>query len=399
MSPFIVALFAFIFLLIFRILNVASQPQKPQLFYKDDKFANLLMEMSDLRLPYIPTRIWGFSGHIQTVLHSLIGRMKCPWPIGERISFLLPDGATLTYDMYKPLDSHASGEDVTLVLCPGICNSSESIYIRTFVHHAQRKGYRCTVLNHIGALKDIKLTSHRIFSYGCTRDLHEMVTNVVDRYPQTKIVTVGFSMGGNIVTKYLGEKPNKVPKNIIGGISICQGYDALSTMQYMLLWANFRRFYLYVMTENMKRVLIAHRQCVLHEEVKNRFQLCERTILSAATLPEFDEAYTRRIHGYEGINEMYRQHSCSMYMDNITLPMVFINAQDDPIIPESLMAWPKSFAERHDKAVFILSTHGGHLGFYEGGLFKPNPVTWLDRTAVGIADAIISDKQHSKMIK
>jgi len=290
-------------------------------------------------------------------------------------------------------------EDVTLVLCPGICNSSESIYIRTFVHHAQRKGYRCTVLNHIGALKEIKLTSHRIFSYGCTKDLHEMVTHVVDRYPHTKIVTVGFSMGGNIVTKYLGEKPRQVPKNIIGGISICQGYDALSTMQYMLLWANFRRFYLYVMTENMKRVLIAHRQCVLNEEVKNRFQLCERTILSAATLPEFDEAYTRRIHGYDGINEMYRQNSCSMYMENISVPMVFINAQDDPIIPESLLAWPKSFAERHDKAVFILATHGGHLGFYEGGLFKPNPVTWLDKTAVGIADAIISDMQHSKTIK
>jgi len=356
MSPFIVALIAFIFLLIFRILNIASQPQKPQLFFKDDKFASLLVEMSELRLPYIPTRIWGFSGHIQTVLHSLIGRMKCPWPIGERISFLLPDGATLTYDMYKPLDSHTSGEDVTLVLCPGICNSSESIYIRTFVHHAQRKGYRCTVLNHIGALKEIKLTSHRIFSYGCTKDLHEMVTHVVDRYPHTKIVTVGFSMGGNIVTKYLGEKPRQVPKNIIGGISICQGYDALSTMQYMLLWANFRRFYLYVMTENMKRVLIAHRQCVLNEEVKNRFQLCERTILSAATLPEFDEAYTRRIHGYDGINEMYRQNSCSMYMENISVPMVFINAQDDPIIPESLLAWPKSFAGKIKFHFFQLLT-------------------------------------------
>jgi len=398
MSPFIVALIAFIFLLIFRILNVASQPQKPRLFFKDEKFASRVVEMSDLNSPYIPTRVWGFSGHIQTVLHSLIGRMKCPWPIGERTSVQLSDGATLTYDMYQPLDLHTSGEDVTLVLCPGICNSSESIYIRTFVHHAQRKGYRCTVLNHIGALKEIKLTSHRIFSYGCTKDLHSMVTHVLDRYPQTKVVTVGFSMGGNIVTKYLGEKTHDVPKNIVGGISICQGYDALSTMQYMLLWANFRRFYLYVMTENMKRVLIAHHQGVLHEDVKNRFALCERTILSAATLPEFDEAYTRRIHGYETINEMYRHNSCSMHMENITVPMVFINAHDDPIIPESLLAWPKNYAERRDKAVFILSAHGGHLGFYEGGLFKPNPVTWLDRTAVGIADAIISDT-HSKKIQ
>ena len=54
-----------------------------------------------------------------------------------------------------------------------------------------------------------------------------MVTHVLDNYPQTKVVTVGFSMGANIVTKYLGEKTNDIPKNIIGGISICQGYDAL----------------------------------------------------------------------------------------------------------------------------------------------------------------------------
>ena len=66
-----------------------------------------------------------------------------------------------------------------------------------------------------------------------------------------------------------------------------------STMKHLLLWANFRRFYLYVMTENMKRVLMAHQQVVLHEDVKSRFQLCERTIMSAANLPEFDEAYTR----------------------------------------------------------------------------------------------------------
>ena len=113
------------------------------------------------------------------------------------------------------------------MLCPGICNSSESIYIRTFVHHAQRQGYRCSVLNHLGALKSVRLTSHRIFSYGCTKDLHEMIKHMMDNYPHTKVVTVGFSMGANLVIKYLGEKRADTPSNIIGGISICQGYDAL----------------------------------------------------------------------------------------------------------------------------------------------------------------------------
>jgi abhydrolase domain-containing protein 2 len=116
---------------------------------------------------------------------------------------------------------------VTLILCPGICNSSESIYIRTFVHHAQRQGYRCIVLNHIGALKSIRVTSPRIFSYGCTSDLHTMIMHVLQSLPHTKIVAVGFSMGANLVTKYLGEQKFQVPSNIVGGISICQGYDAL----------------------------------------------------------------------------------------------------------------------------------------------------------------------------
>lgn len=57
-------------------------------------------------------------------------------------------------------------DDVTVAICPGIGNSSETVYIRTFVHLAQSMGYRCAVLNHIGALNSVEVTSSRIFSYG-----------------------------------------------------------------------------------------------------------------------------------------------------------------------------------------------------------------------------------------
>lgn len=59
---------------------------------------------------YIPTRLWGFSGHVQTIIHSVIGRVKCPWPMGERIFLTLSDGTTLTYDMYQPLDTNFPGK-------------------------------------------------------------------------------------------------------------------------------------------------------------------------------------------------------------------------------------------------------------------------------------------------
>ena len=57
-----------------------------------------------------------------------------------------------------------------MVICPGIGNHSEKHYIRTFVDYAQKEGYRCAVLNHLGALPNIELTSPRMFTYGETED-------------------------------------------------------------------------------------------------------------------------------------------------------------------------------------------------------------------------------------
>lgn len=117
-------------------------------------------------------------------------------------------------------------DDLSIAICPGIGNTSESVYIRTFVHWAQCHGYRCAVLNHVGALSSVPVTSPRIFSYGNTSDFHEMVGNLTQRHPNTKIVCVGFSLGGNLVTKYMGESDREHPSHIIGAISVCQGYCA-----------------------------------------------------------------------------------------------------------------------------------------------------------------------------
>nr|CAD7392066.1 unnamed protein product [Timema cristinae] len=166
MSTALLAAIAVILCILFRILNVNSQAQKPTLYCKDLSFLDTILKIAPLlQEQYIPTRLWGFSGHVQTIVHSIIGRVRCPWPIGERCELLLRDGTTLTYDVYQSLDqSHE--DDFTLAICPGIGNTSESVYIRTFVHYAQCHGYRCAVLNHVGALQSIPVTAPRIFTYG-----------------------------------------------------------------------------------------------------------------------------------------------------------------------------------------------------------------------------------------
>ncbi|XP_017885127.1 abhydrolase domain-containing protein 2 isoform X2 [Ceratina calcarata] len=336
---------------------------------------------------YKPTRLWGFSGHVQTIVHSIIGRVRCPWPIGERVYIALPDETTLTYDLYQPLTNDYE-DDVTIAICPGICNSSESVYVRTFVHCAQCHGYRCAVLNHVGVLSSVKVTAPRIFSYGHTDDYHTMLLSLMEKHPNTKIICIGFSLGGNLVSKYLGERGSNKLASIIGGISICQGYNALEGTKFLLNWQNFRRFYLYIMSESVKSIILKHKNILLSEEVKQRYNLNERDIISAATLPELDEAYTRKVHNFRSVKEMYKWSSSLFYLDNIAAPMVFINALDDPLVPDKLLEPIRMHAETHANTLYIELAHGGHLGFYEGGLLYPNPITWLDRTLVSLVGSL-----------
>lgn len=74
---------------------------------------------------YVPTRLWGFSGHFQTVFHSIVGRVKCPpWPLGERIYLSLEDGSTLTYDLYQP-STEIDGNNNNYIPF-SVCTSSEN---------------------------------------------------------------------------------------------------------------------------------------------------------------------------------------------------------------------------------------------------------------------------------
>lgn len=387
MSPAFLAVVAVILCILFRLLNVNSQPQIPHLFCRDGQFMECFNKIAPmLREPYIPTRLWGFSGHIQTIIHSIIGRVKCPWPLGERVYLALSDGSTLTYDLYQPLINGVE-DDITVAICPGIGNSSESVYIRTFVHYAQCHGYRCAVLNHIGVLDSVQVTSSRIFTYGHTDDYSAMINHLLKKYPTTNIVSVGFSLGGNLISKYLGEASR--PKNIIGGISICQGYNAVVATQWLLKWQNFHRFYLYVLTENVKSIILKHRHVLLADDIKQRYQLNERDISAAATLPELDEAYTRRVHNFKTLKDLYSWSSSVNYLANIKRPMVFVNARDDPLVPDTLLNPIREFAASHNQSLYIELANGGHLGFYEGGLIYPNPVTWLDRALVSLIGGIV----------
>ncbi|CAH2104887.1 unnamed protein product [Euphydryas editha] len=160
-------------------------------------------------------------------------------------------------------------------------------------------------------------------------------------------------------------------------------------MVYLLQWQNFRRFYLYIMTDNYRNIITRHKRMLLSPELKSRYNLDENMIVSAGTLPDLDEAYSRKVHGFNSVTELYKWSSSAFYLQNIKTPMIFINARDDPIVPEPLLPIIREFVSSHDKAMYLELSHGGHLGFYEGGLVYANPVTWLDRALAALVGGLL----------
>ncbi|XP_026221467.1 monoacylglycerol lipase ABHD2 [Anabas testudineus] len=372
--------------IIVRCLNLKSPTAPPEITYQDTLLSRYLLKSCPmLTKEYIPPLLWGKSGHLQTVLYGKMGRVNTPTPCGVRKFLPMQDGATATFDVFEALGGHSTGDDITMVICPGIGNHSEKSYIRTFVDYSQRQGYRCAVLNHLGALPNVELTSPRMFTYGCTWEFAAMVGYIKRAFPQTQLVVVGFSLGGNIVCKFLGENRSN-QERVLCCVSVCQGYSALRAQETFLQWDQCRRFYNFVLAGNMKRLILSHRSSLLNSSNIGDADLSR--LYAATSLMQIDDSVMRKFHGYSSVKEYYKKESCVHYMHKITVPLLLLNSSDDPLIHQSLLAIPRALAEKMPNVMFALTQHGGHLGFFEGAVLFPQPLTWMDKVIIEYADAI-----------
>ncbi|XP_067235946.1 monoacylglycerol lipase ABHD2 isoform X2 [Chanodichthys erythropterus] len=345
---------------IVRSLNLKCPTAAPDITCQDTPLNRYLLKSCPvLTKEYIPPLLWGKSGHLQTALYGKMGRVKSPKPCGLRKYLPMQDGATATFDLFEPQGIHSTGDDITMVICPGIGNHSEKHYIRTFVDYSQKQGYRCSVLNHLGALPNIELTSPRMFTYGCTWEFSAMVGYIKRTFPQTQLIVVGFSLGGNIACKYLGENPAN-QERVLCCVSVCQGYSALRAQETFLQWDQCRRLYNFLMADNMKKIILSH----------------------------------RKFHGHNSLKEYYEKESCVHYIHNISVPLLLVNSSDDPLVHQSLLTIPRTLAEKKENVIFALTLHGGHLGFFEGAVLFPQPLSWMDKVIVSYANAICQWEKH-----
>lgn len=382
-----------------RVFNLCSRSTAPIIVSGgSEQIRHIIDGCPILHQIYKPPPLFGKQGHFQTLLYGILGRFRTPSPRAHRRVYTrMSDGATSTFDLFKPLQRHSSGAQITVCICPGIGNSSEADYIRTTVNLLQKNGYRCAVLNHLGVLPNVRLTAPRIFSYGGTEEFGAMITWLRENHPSNHLLGVGLSMGANVMTKFLGESV-KNQKNFIGALSICQGYDMEKGAQLMSewKWTTGMIGYVWSMSQLIRSIMSQHKEMLFGKAAEKKYGVIfdVKKIFSPWTLlNEIDDEYTKKVHGFKDLSEYYRSMSSSRVMDQIEIPVCFFNALDDPIVPVELQEIPKEVVKKSKNAMHVTTKFGGHLGFYEGSIF-PRSLTWMDRLIVEFCSSVVKSTEN-----
>ncbi|XP_068714119.1 monoacylglycerol lipase ABHD2-like [Montipora foliosa] len=394
----VLILAAVILFLLARMLNLTDNSRLPKIFSSKNPFIDRVLKSCPILFEkYQPPLIWGKSGHLQTIIAALCGRKNCPILTGTLHDTQLADGTLVTYEIFEPLKNVSlveNQEQLTVVIVPGIANCSETQYVRTFANYAMHQGFRVAVLNHLGAKKKEGLSTPRIFTYGGTEELAAVICHLTSVLDHKRLIGVGFSMGGNILMKYLGEEPSR-QGFFECGISVCQGYDILRAKFFLHQWDGLRRFYNWGLTRTMKNIIDRHVRVLFQGPnfTSHQSKSSIHHVRSSSCLAELDDVFSKKMAGFHHLDEFYVVSSCCNYINQIKIPVLLLNALDDPLVPEELFVTPHNHVKCNESAIFVITHHGGHLGFFEGGLFDVEPVTWLDKALMQYTIAVIRANQ------
>lgn len=294
--------------------------------------------------PPLPFR----NGHVATIYSGLFRRSPKLNYRRERIE--LADGDFLDLDWSyaaKPADS-------AVILLHGLEGDAKRPYMAWSARHLNASGRDVCSVNFRGCSEE----TNRLFrSYhsGATEDLNEVVQHIAGLGNYSSLYIKGFSLGGNMCLKYLGEG-RKLPEVLKAAIAISVPCDLHSSLRQLLTvknWLYARRF---------RRHLVAK----LHmKAVKFPEQISAADIRRVHTLKDFDDIYTSRAHGFEDALDYYRQCSSRQFLPNIRIPTLVINAENDSFLGKE--CYPIREAGENGKLFLEMPRFGGHVGFFEPG--------------------------------
>jgi predicted alpha/beta-fold hydrolase len=302
--------------------------------------------------------------HIQTIYSSLFRKLPKLSITQER--FRLSDGDFV--DAYWHKAPNSTPQTPLVILFHGLAGSYDSPYIRGMMQSLSQNGFDSVVMHFRGCAKEDNLMA-RSYHSGDTQDAREFINAIHKRYAQKELFAVGYSLGANMLLKYLGEE-HTTPLKAAVGVSAPMLLDVCADK----MQRGFSRFYQHLLLKDLRNAL---REKYKKHNMQKLINLKEQEIEKLKDFWSFDEAYTAKINGFDSAQDYYTKSSSKQYLKKIQIPTLIIHAKDDPFMTEAVI--PKE-SEVSKKVVLDILEHGGHVGFIEGTLLKPE--YWLEKRII-----------------
>ncbi len=290
---------------------------------------------------------FGFkNGFVSTVYSGLIRQVKGVEQTRERLN--LSDGDFIDLDW-----SHS--KDISkklIVLLHGLEGDAKRPYMTGTAKLFNANGMDAVCVNFRGCSGEENL-KFRSYHSGATEDLEEVINCILKTKTYSEIYLKGFSLGGNVVLKYLGER-HEVPQQIKAGIAIsvpCYlkgSSDELHNFKNILYHDRFKRHL-------KSKLKIKHQQfpeLVTQEDI-NKIK----------ALIDFDNVYTSKAHGFKDAYDYYEKSSSLQFLPNIKVPTLIINALNDSFL--SAECYPIKAAKENPHLYLEMPKYGGHVGFID----------------------------------
>ncbi len=291
------------------------------------------------------------NGHFNTFVPYVFGTV--PDVSYSRIRLDTPDNDFLDIDFSR------RGSKRLVILCHGLEGSSKSGYVLLFADYFNKNKWDVVAMNYRGCSGETN-RKLQMYNSGSTGDLDLVVHHVLPHYEE--IILVGFSLGGNIVLKYLGEEIFDISPKIKTAIAISAPVNLADASQALLKWENIFYQWKFLVSLSMK---------IWKKKKQYPNEINRRLLLRSTNLYKFDNNFTAPIFGYRDADDYYAQNQAIQWLQNIHVPALIINAKDDPFLgPE---CYPYELIKELDNVNLCAPEYGGHVGF----AYSRNDRSWL----------------------
>ncbi|MFO7720390.1 MAG: alpha/beta fold hydrolase [Gillisia sp.] len=285
--------------------------------------------------------------HISTIYASVI--RKIPPVAQKRERLELEDGDFMDLDWSYSISGKS---EKLLILLHGLEGNAQRPYMLGMARYFNHNGWDVAAINFRGCSGEINRL-YRSYNAGASEDLAQVVSHVLLKNRYKNLALNGFSLGGNLMLKYLGEG-NKLPAQLKSAVAISTPCDLHLSLKKLEESRN--RIYSGRFVKKLKKQLY-------QREVHFPGDLEKQQIASCTSLYAIDELYTSRAHGYKNALEYYEKSSSLQFIEKISIPTLLINAKNDGFLSEN--SSPVAIAKSNPNFHLEMPEYGGHVGFIQ----------------------------------